>query len=90
MVLLKLYGLLDILAALSLLLLYFDIGKILGVIFSIYLILKSLPFLPDLVSFLDLICGFYIALVVLNFSFFGVTIIAILWLSQKGLVSLFS
>ena len=84
----KLFGLLDLLAAVLFILLQWDIGIKLGIFIAIYLILKSLIFLKDPTSWIDLTAGVYLLLVVFNIhSFFSV--IFILWLGQKAFFSLF-
>ena len=69
----KLFGLLDILTAISLVLLYFGFFKTIGVVFAIYLLLKGLLFLKSVVSILDIISGIFILLAVKHYlSLFSV------------------
>ena len=68
--LVKIFGILDLLSAISLLLLKIDVGKGVGLFFGGYLILKSIPFLftLDFASFLDLFAGiFFFVVIFFNF-----------------------
>jgi len=85
---LKLFGLLDLIAATSLLLLVFGKGEIFAITFAFYLLIKGLIFLPDPSSFLDLFSGFYIALFILGIGFSFFSWFFIIWLAQKGIFSL--
>ncbi|MBS3145717.1 hypothetical protein J4414_02850 [Candidatus Woesearchaeota archaeon] len=49
----RLLGLLDLVAAVSLIFLISGRGEIFALIFALYLLIKSLFFLPDFSSFLD-------------------------------------
>jgi len=84
----KLFGVLDLFAALVLFLLGFGIWKTLGIIFGVYLILKGLVFL-SFVSMVDILTGVLMILAgsgnYINFSW-----VFIFWLVQKGFVSLYS
>jgi len=87
------FGLLDILTGMALLGLYFDFFNIafLKVIFIfvfVLFLLKSLFFLPNIASFVDLICVafFILGLFGLFSPFF--TWVAVFWLLQKGIFSL--
>lgn len=85
----KLLGVIDLLAAIVFILVQWDIGVKIGVIAAVYLIVKSLIFISDFTSWIDLIAGIYLVLVLLGinstFSF-----IFALWLLQKGIFSLLS
>jgi hypothetical protein len=82
-----LLGILDILAGLSLFSLRFEVGYFIAALFTVYLFLKSLVFIKNWASYIDLIVVvlFIIALVG-NFNF--LTYIGVLWLLQKGAFSL--
>ena len=83
----QLFGLLDIIAALSVVLLKFDIFIWLSLVLGIYLIIKSLIFIKSLASWIDLICG--IVIIISYIGFFSIlSWIVALWLAQKGLFSL--
>lgn len=88
MVLIKLLGFLDVLAAINLILIKFSFDS-LAILFSIYLIIKGLVYIKDLISIVDIICG-----VVILMAFYGYynifTWLVVLWLLQKGIVSLLS
>jgi hypothetical protein len=84
----KLFGFLDLLGAIVFVLVQWDIGISLAYIVAGYLILKSLIFIGDFSSWIDLIAGIYLLLVVFDIhSLFS--IIFVLWLGQKGVFSLF-
>jgi len=85
----RLLGLLDLVAAVSLIFLISGRGEIFALIFALYLLIKSLFFLPDFSSFLDLFSGFYISLLVLGISFGLLGWLFVVWLAQKGIFSLF-
>ncbi|MBU2640044.1 MAG: hypothetical protein KKG75_05070 [Nanoarchaeota archaeon] len=84
----KIFGILDLLAALSFILLQWGIGEGLATFLAIYLIIKSIIFIMDFTSWIDLLAGVYLLLVIFNIhSIFS--IIFILWLGQKAFFSLF-
>ena len=83
----KLFGILDFITGIVLILTKFNIAIALAAILAIYLIVKGSLFLPDLVSILDIIAGVFMILAI--FGFFNVlTWIFVVWLIQKGLFSL--
>ena len=83
----QLFGLLDIIAALSVVLLKFDIFIWLSLVLGIYLIIKSLIFIKSLASWIDLICG--IGMIISFIGFFsGFSWLVLIWLIQKGIFSL--
>ena len=86
--LIKVFGLMDLLAAIVFASAQWGFGLYLGKIIAIYLIVKSLLFITDFASWVDLLAGAYLLLVV-----FGVhsifSVIFILWLLQKAIFSLF-
>ena len=84
----KLFGLLDLVAAIVFILVQWDIGISLAYVIAGYLILKALMFIGDFSSWIDLIAGVYLLFVVFDVhSFFSV--IFVLWLGQKAVFSLF-
>jgi len=85
---LKLFGLLDLMAAGALLFLIFGVGEVFAITLAIYLFIKGLFFLPDPSSFLDLLGGFYIAIFILGIGFSFLNWFFIIWLAQKGVFSL--
>ena len=85
---LKLFGLLDLIAATSLLFLISGRGEVFAITLAFYLLIKGLFFLPDLSSFLDLFGGFYIALFILGIGFSFLSWFFVIWLAQKGIFSL--
>lgn len=89
MVFLILFGILDLIGALFFALAHFDIGVKITLIFALYLILKSLLFLPNIPSFVDIFSAIYILLVLVGFVYPVMSWLVILWLIQKGIFSLF-
>ena len=86
----KIFGLIDLIAAFLLLLAGFDIVFTgLFVLFLLILLGKSLIFITSWASWIDLIAVLMMALVLIDIYSF-LNILAVLWLLQKGIVSLFS
>lgn len=84
---LKFFGLMDLIAAGIFLLAQWGFGINIALFVAIYLILKSLLFIPDFASIVDMIGGAYLLLVVFNIhSIFSA--IFVLWFLQKGIFSL--
>lgn len=83
----KILGIVDLLAGLSLILLKFNLLKQFALIVGLVLLIKSLMFLGNIASFIDII-----AVAVIVLAFFGVygivSWISVVWLVQKGLFSL--
>tara|TARA_Y100000034_G_scaffold118928_1_gene160176 strand:- start:2107 stop:2379 length:273 start_codon:yes stop_codon:yes gene_type:complete len=86
------FGLLDIVSALVLVLLKFGLLGKLGFIIGIYLVIKGLFFLvmKDWLSILDVFSGLFIFYVLLFGSFPLIGWVFFVWLLQKGVVSLVS
>ena len=85
--LIKLFGIMDLLSALLLLLLTYGIGEMLAYFFAAYLLLKGLLFFGGINTFFDLAGGVLLILAAQGvYSLFYWVII--LWLFQKGLFSL--
>lgn len=85
--LVKILGLMDFGAAIMLILLKWEIGMVIGWIFAIYLLVKSIIFLYDIASLVDLVTAvFFLLAVTGNYFFF--TWIFSLWLLQKAFFSL--
>ena len=87
MVLMQLLGLLDILSGLIIIILKFGVFPELGLFLSIFLGIKSLIFIKDIASVLDLITAVFLCLAALGF-YFSFTWIFSIWLLQKGLITL--
>ena len=85
----KILGLLDLLAALSILLLRFNAVKTMAFALGIYLIIKGIIFIKSVTSVLDIAAG---AIILIAFyGYFNIlTWVAAVWLVQKGVISLFS
>jgi len=84
-----LLGILDILAGLSIFTIKFSWGPMLIGFFSLYLIVKSLPFLNSIASILDLCVAGIFVFAIMGFSHTALSAIAALWLIQKGIFSFF-
>lgn len=86
---LKILGVFDLLAALSIILLRFGITKTMALALAIYLIIKGIIFIKSIPSMVDIAAGLLIIL-----AFYGhftfLAWIAAVWLTQKGVISLFS
>lgn len=88
MVLVKILGLFDVLAGISLILVKFGFNG-LAILFSVYLILKGLVYIKDLISVADIICG--VAVILAIYGYFNIfSWLVALWLLQKGIISLLS
>ena len=84
--LLKMFGLVDLLAALSLFLLQWDIGRTFGLVIISIFLLKSIVFFYDIASVLDLLTVLFFILALLGvYVFFSW--VFILWLLQKAFFS---
>lgn len=86
--LIKIFGIMDIIAAAVLILLKWDIGKIAGIILALYIIIKAVYFMADVASIVDIAAGAFLILAVFGF-YHVITYIFALWLLQKGVSSLF-
>ena len=85
----KLFGILDIIAAILLIVLKYHVGETLALFFAVYLILKGLVFFGGINTFFDLTAGVLLILAAQGiYSLFYW--IVILWLFQKGIISLVS
>jgi len=86
MAIVQFLGLMDFLAAVSLILLRFDVGQGLAYFFGIWLLIKGIIFIKSFAGVLDLICA-----IIILFAAYGylniLTILAILWLLQKSIFS---
>ncbi|MBR9675920.1 hypothetical protein GOV05_02835 [Candidatus Woesearchaeota archaeon] len=86
--LIKIFGLLDLLAATSMLLIHFNvISWHLGFGLATYLIIKSLVFRGDFASLLDLLSGVYFIMVLFGIKTLMVYVVLI-YLVQKSFLSL--
>lgn len=85
----KILGVLDLLAALSILLLNFGAVKTMALALGIYLTIKGIIFIKSITSWIDIASG--ILMVVAVYGYFNIlTWVAAIWLTQKGVISLFS
>jgi len=85
----KILGLVDLLAGISLFLLKFNLFKQFAIIMGIILLVKSIMFLGNIVSLIDIIAVVVIFLAFMNI--YGIiTWLVVIWLIQKGVFSLFT
>lgn len=81
-------GLMDILTGISLGLSYFGYFKEIGLIFALYLLIKSIIFIKGFASWVDLLTVIVFLLVI--YGGYGLWVwIFVLWLLQKGIFSFF-
>ncbi len=84
----RLLGVADILAGIWMLLAHFNIvGWTTSAIFVIYLMIKILIF-RDLISFFDLLSGFYFIIILLG-AHWTLSYLFVIYLIQKGALSMF-
>ncbi len=90
MLLLKIMGLMDILAGITLILYHYELIPLrILIAFLLYLLIKSIVFIGDLASAIELGISIYFIIII----FFPITIftfIATIYLFQKGITSFFS
>ncbi|PIN70356.1 hypothetical protein COV93_01740 [Candidatus Woesearchaeota archaeon CG11_big_fil_rev_8_21_14_0_20_43_8] len=83
MVLLKIFGAMDLATVVMMLLLQFDfIGWRKGFVFAAYLIFKGIYFMGDVSSALDLICGVYMIAMCIGLKTW-IAYMVMLYLAQK-------
>lgn len=86
---LKIYGLLDLMSAFIILLCSLDMAGIkLPILVMLYLGFKVMLYFGDFASFLDLAVIIYIFFLLLGFSNIVITVLSIVYLAQKGIASL--
>jgi hypothetical protein len=85
----KLLGLIDLLAAVFIILLRFNIGGSIALVIAILLLIKSFIFLRSFVSIIDILSGVFLLLAIYGHYYFFTWLFA-LWLLQKAVVSIFS
>lgn len=83
----KVFGVLDLIAAIIFVLVQWGIGVKIGFFVAAYLIIKSLMFIGDIASIVDLIAGVYLVLVLLGVHS-AFSVVFVLWLLQKAFFSL--
>ena len=85
----KLLGIIDLISVIVYILIQWQIGVGFAYFIAGYLIIKSLIFLNDWTSWIDLASGIYLILVILDLHS-AFSLIFIFWLLQKGIFSLLS
>jgi hypothetical protein len=85
----KILGWADLMAALSILLLKFGVAPQLAFAAALYEIIKGGIFIKSITSIIDIIAGILILIAFYGYFNF-LTWIAAIWLTQKGIISLFS
>jgi len=84
----KLLGVADLLSAIVVILLHYDIlGWRVGIIFVAYLVLKGWLFRADINSIMDILCGVYMFVMLFGFTTIVTWVVAI-YLFQKAVFSL--
>ena len=86
MLFMKLLGLLDVIAAITLFIMKFDVWLMLGLIFGIYLLFKRVIFFSA-ASIVDIIAGI-LMLFAYSGSYMPLNWIFSIWLLQKGFFSM--
>ncbi len=89
MVLMKILGLVDLVSGVIILVLKFGFFQEIGLLLSIILGIKSIIFIKDIASIIDLITAVFFCLASLGF-YFSFTWMFSIWLLQKGFFSLIS
>ncbi len=85
----KLLGIIDFLAALSIILLKFNVAESFAIVIALMLLVKSILFISDIVSIIDI--GAVVFIILAIFGIFNiVTWIIFFWLLQKAIFSLIS
>ncbi|MBI4155039.1 hypothetical protein HY498_03065 [Candidatus Woesearchaeota archaeon] len=85
---LQLFGVMDILSGIVLGLNYFGYFKEIGLIFALYLLIKSIIFIKGFASWVDLLT--FIVFLLVIYGSYGMWVwIFVLWLLQKGIFSFF-
>ena len=91
MVLLRIFGLLDLFCALTTALFYLGTLSVKFPILTVlYLGFKAFLFKGDLASFLDGLAAFFVILLILGFHNILILLFIIIYLGQKGIASLVS
>lgn len=86
----RILGLIDLLTALSVVLLRFGIAKTMALALAIYLIIKGIIFIKNITSMIDIAAGVVVLIAALGYFTPIITWIAAIWIAQKGVISLFS
>lgn len=89
MMVVKVFGIMDLLASISFILISFGWFKGFAVFMAVYLVLKGIIFFSDIASWLDMASGVYLFLIFLGVSP-ALSIVCILWLLQKAIISILS
>ena len=89
MVLFKILGMMDIFSGLLILILKFGFFQDIGLIFALYLAVKSMIFIKDFASVIDLVTALFFFLAAVGF-YFSFTWIFSIWLLQKGIFTFIS
>jgi len=84
---LKLLGMLDLSVALFFILAQWDIGLGIATVLGVIFLIKSLIFITDWVSVIDIFSGVYLFFVIYDVHS-SLSLIFIIWLMQKGIFSL--
>lgn len=86
LMIIQLLGLLDVFAGLWLGLLTLGVGSTVGFVLGVYVLVKGVIFISDVVSFMDILAGITLLLAASGHTF-SFTWIFVVWLLQKGFFS---
>jgi len=85
---LKLLGLIDLLAAIGLVMLKYDMFQTFALVLGLLVLIKAIMFFGSFISFIDIAC--FLVIILASFGVFNfISWIAAIWLLQKGFFSLF-
>lgn len=84
MILFIILSFLDLLTGLLFYLFLFGVGGEIVILFALYLIIKSLFFIPDFASSIDIFAGGYILFVVFLFGNYVFNVLVVVWFLQKS------
>ncbi|MBS3141205.1 hypothetical protein J4405_03615 [Candidatus Woesearchaeota archaeon] len=85
---LKLMGLIDLLAGIGLVLLKYDMFQTVVLVLGLLVLIKAVMFFGSVISFIDIAC--FLVIILASFGIFNfISWIAAIWLFQKGFFSLF-
>ena len=85
----NLFGIMDFFASIAFIMASFGWFKGFAIFMALYLIIKGIIFFTDIVSWVDLACGVYLFLIIAGVSPI-LSVLCIIWLLQKAIISFFS
>ena len=85
----NIFGIMDFLASIAFVMISFGWFKGFAIFMAVYLIIKGIIFFSDIISWIDFACGAYLLLIVIGVSPL-LSVLCIIWLLQKAIISFFS